>query len=879
MRASFLRAIPRVVLALAAARPTRGHHLHRVEALYGRDAAEALGAATVPRAQASERDLLASYLFEPPAVLADPGRLRSAGPDGTVDIEEHAGIDEEIEATADWVARQVLDGTPLEDIAVLVPTLDPVAGLVAERLARLPWADGPLPVHVAGGLPLAGLAAGARALAAVRALRAHLGAPALAAVLPTLRTVGEEARHLSHGAATDLVWSLGTVGGNPARPEGALDWAPRLAERERDLAGQLSRAQAAEDDPDRPALARRARDLERVLADLRAVRPALEALVGVAALAVRAAPLGALWPALRDFLGEWLLQPGEGPRVQTVLDERLRPLAGAAVCGALTGEDALEAIEGVFQGTRTAAGRFGEPRVYVGTIGGAVGLAFGAVRVIGLAEGHLPSVPREDPVLPDRLRNALRHGDGSASLLPTTADRALETLHALDRVVRGATHRVSLSVPRVDEGRTQREASSVVLEAAAALGRPNRATGEPAPVIPDAIALRRDAFAPARDTAQGFRRVTPLGEAAWHDGVAAGAMDVPPRWGASPTLDLARIRNLLSAGSPGPMDGLLSGFMDGITLPGLNPERPISPSGLQALLGCPHAFLLGKLLGLEERPGAPATREIGQPAYGSLFHQVAEAFYREHGAPFCRREGSLPDWLARMDAIVERLFAAFLGEYPLVGEAVRAQQRERLRRDLHELLETDWRASDLRFVAVERNFGHPTPVELPAGERSLHLRGRIDRMDVDGKRTLVRDLKTGRAHPRFGKKREPDPSLDLQIAIYGLVTQQLAPEWGVPRRIAAAYAYFGRGAAQERGFRRDFHDVLEPAARRWLGIASALLAEGAFPRTPSTDDCTFCAFRPVCGPGAQERAATVLTGADGVLAEFGALKGMSGDDE
>ena len=73
MRASFLRAIPRVVLALPPPRPAREHHLCRVKALYGSDAAAALGVATAPRAQASERDLLASYLFEPPAVLADPG--------------------------------------------------------------------------------------------------------------------------------------------------------------------------------------------------------------------------------------------------------------------------------------------------------------------------------------------------------------------------------------------------------------------------------------------------------------------------------------------------------------------------------------------------------------------------------------------------------------------------------------------------------------------------------------------------------------------------------------------------------------------------------------------------------------------------------------
>src|SRR5262249_37809997 len=178
-------------------------------------------------------------LFEPPALLADPTRPRSAGPDGTVDIEEHAGVEEELEVTADWVARQILEGTPLEEIAVLVPALDPLAGLVAERLARLPWPDGPLPVHVGGGLPFASTAAGSRALAVLRALRAHLNGEPLAAVLPSLRTVPAEARHLSHGSATDLVWALGTIGGSAAHPEGAFEWTARAHAREQDIAEQL----------------------------------------------------------------------------------------------------------------------------------------------------------------------------------------------------------------------------------------------------------------------------------------------------------------------------------------------------------------------------------------------------------------------------------------------------------------------------------------------------------------------------------------------------------------------------------------------------------------------------------------------------------------
>ena len=311
--ARFFRAVPEMMIGLLAARPARERYLNRMEALLGKEVGNVLRSTAAPRVGGTERDLIASYLFEPPIVLADPDRPRSTGPDDTVDIEEHAGVEAEIEATADWVARQMAEGTALEEMAVLVPALDPLAGLVANRLARIPWHDGSFPVHVAGGLPITYLAAGTRALAVVRALRAHLAAGSLADVLPALRSSAAGGRHLSHGAAMDLSWSLGTVGGNPARPEGALDWADRAAEREAELSEQFARAQAAENEALETGLARRAIDIERLLTDLRAIRPALDALVGLARLAVEGTSLTMLWPRLFGFFDEWLLQPGDRP--------------------------------------------------------------------------------------------------------------------------------------------------------------------------------------------------------------------------------------------------------------------------------------------------------------------------------------------------------------------------------------------------------------------------------------------------------------------------------------------------------------------------------------------------------------------------------------
>lgn len=142
---------------------------------------------------------------------------------------------------------------------------------------------------------------------------------------------------------------------------------------------------------------------------------------------------------------------------------------------------------------------------------------------------------------------------------------------------------------------------------------------------------------------------------------------------------------------------------------------------------------------------------------------------------------------------------------------------------------------------------------------------------------MVRDLKTGRSHPRTGKEAAPDPVRDAQIAMYGLVARQLATRWTVPPRVAAAYTYVGRGA-EERAWRDDFERVLEPAARGWLAIAGGLLAERSFPRTPNAEDCAYCRFRPVCGDDASRRAGEVLRDATGALAAFKALKSPVDDD-
>ena len=862
--ARFFRALPRCTLALLAARPLRSRHLERAETLLGHDAREALEAAALPRRGDSEKHLLDSFLFEPADVLGDPSRPRSRGPDGTVALEEHASVEEEIDAAAGWVVREIMEhGTPLEEIAVLLPAHDHLIDLVAARIEGLPWKDGkPFPVFAAGGRLLTSWSGGAHVLAVVRALRMHLAAESLVSVLTCLRVTDEggSKAHLSYANAMRLAYGLGTLGGNPAHPEAACDWDARLAFHEARL------QQAALENAEADTSENEDRASADLLKDILAVRHGIAALVDVARLVVNDGPLSDVWARLKGFLSSHVAPRAGTLDVTGMIGEALTPLCADSQCASATGQDALAVIEDIVRGLRVSNGRFGDPAVYVGTIESAVGLPFAAVRVMGLVEGVLPAQPREDAVLPDERRAAITE-------LARTEDRTIAQLHALDRVVRDAG-RIALSSPRLDAGRVEREPSSVLLEAAAALARPNAVTGEPSSsVVPDTRALRRDAFSPARAAAEEFRAGHAIRPSDWSTLAARGSTPLPSSWNAVGAFDLARLLVLRADGGPaGPLDGILLPSANLTSrVPGLTPDRPTSASALSTLVGCPHQLLLERILRFRPPSPPPGAGTIDSLPYGSLFHSVAEDLYRQHGLAICRREQALDEWKVLAREIARRHFQELLEGYPLVGAEVRGQQLARLLRDVERFLDYEWSGPPREFRAVELRYGYDEPLSIDLDEGPLFVRGFIDRVDVENGRTLVRDLKTGKAHPRAGNADAPDHGRDLQIALYGMVLRKLADRLGLPTQIAAAYVYMDPHEP-ERAFRDDF-DTLESEARDWLSAARRLLGSAAFPRTPNADDCRYCDFKPVCGPHAHRRALSVLEDTRAVTEPFHRLKG------
>lgn len=856
VEARFLRALAGEHLALCGARPLRTSFLDRIEQLYGADARRSLATARPPEHGKRERDLLARYLFSAPQKLTDPQRPRSHGRDGSFDIVEYDGLEDEVEAAAQWAGRQVLDRErPLGDTAILVPHLDPWTGLVADRLARLE-----LPVYVAGGLPLARQSAGARVLAVVTALVEHLRIDRFAEILPSLQTAGDN--RVAAGAARDLAYRLGTVGGSPSDPGRALEWSVRMEVRAEQLSELLEDARLRQERGDEIAI-QRLRNLERLHRDLISLIPATRAVVGVAEQIVNDAELPIIAASLSAMLVETLRLPVDAAPVLTLVTEALDALASDDALAELRGQDAIEIIERALSRIRVSTGRFGAPAVYVGTLKSAEGLRFGAVRILGLVEGRFPSATPEDPVLSGPMRELLRN---RGVAIETAGERVLSELHRLVQLIGNVDDCVVLSTSRLGEERSVREPSAALIEAATAVGRAGA-------TVVDTQALRRDYVTPALVEERGALAETPLSESAWLAWAAVGKGPLPERWRSDGSLDLQRIHSLHTEGG-----GALAGLLDpealpDSALPGLSAARPLSSYRVRKILECPHRFLFEDLLYFREPTTPPKLRDIDAVHYGGLLHLVVERFYNTYGQAFCQHDGELDLWLERGDGVAESVFADFCEEYPLVGDAVKEQQLDRIRRDMREYLEYDWRTSESRaYEGVEVAFGFPDPVELEIAGRPLFVRGYIDRIDLERGVTLIRDLKSGKPHPRFGAESEPDYRLDLQLALYGLVTRELAETWNVPRRIAAAYVYpRGRGDL-ERAFYEDWH-VLEAKAREWMTLALDILEDRTFARTPDRADCTFCAFRSVCSVADIEESRALMSQSTGPLKELHELKG------
>jgi RecB family exonuclease len=574
-----------------------------------------------------------------------------------------------------------------------------------------------------------------------------------------------------------------------------------------------------------------------------------------AALQAFAARLRSEFAAARDMrtwreLAGWALDLFTGLVGAAATLERLpaeEQYAAASVTSLLTGLIGLDAVEpaadlaalrDVLDAELAASlprvGRFGDG-VLVAPISAAIGLDLDVAFLVGLSEDSYPGRLAADALLPERARAA------AAGELPDDQAR----LHAKYRHLLAAyscAGEVVAAFPRGDLRRSSRRLPSRWLlpslrELAGDHSLAATSWDQPS-TYGDALGtsgsfagelLHTDTFATEQEW-----RVREAAAVGFDDDVVRAAVAMIRGRASS---DLTRYDGNLAG-----VAGLPDYAVD---------ERAVSPTALEGYAACPHAFFIGRLLGVNQLEQPEDIVTISALDIGNLVHESVDELITEFA-------GSLPGegrpWTAaQRDRLVEiatakaeQFRARGLTGHPRLWD----RERVRVLNDVEWLLADDdrWRAEvGAAVLASELPFGlHGVDaVEVPIAGGRVRMRGSADKVDRARDGTiLVTDIKTG-SDRTFKDISQDEPTAlgtKLQLPVYAYAARQRFGDADTP--VAAAYWFVRK--SRGRRISVELTPEVDDAYRRTLAILVRSIATGLFPpRAPESADfawvqCDYC---------------------------------------
>jgi CRISPR/Cas system-associated exonuclease Cas4 (RecB family) len=567
------------------------------------------------------------------------------------------------------------------------------------------------------------------------------------------------------------------------------------------------------------------------------------------------------WPD-RATWGEWLerfawLASQSLKRPDRVL-RVLADLAPMGAIGPIGLDEAAEVLTERLRTIETDPPQQRTGRVLVTTPVQLGGRSFDVVFVPALAERMFPQKPREDPLLLDEARETL----DSPTPLPVQAERAEFEKLQLRLAVGAAERRLYASFPTVEVGDGRPRVPSLY---ALEIWRAMTGRVPSADELQHVAALRSHVTLAWPAPADGAEAIDPLEHDLSTLRTLAGEPDHQARGRAQYMLQLndclhrsVRERYMRSRHGWSHWDGIttatdrLKPVLDGYRLG----ARAYSVSALQKYAACPYQFFLSAICRMRPSEDLEPLQRLDPLTRGSLFHAVQTDFYRR-----LRHAGALPvarDDLDRALAVLDEALAEVV-----------ARERERLspaidrvwndevaamRRDLR--LWVDQIAGEQEWIPrwFEWSFGlhdtgrdeasRPEPVVID-GRFKLH--GSIDLVEErrDGELRIT-DHKTGKYR---GKERMiVDGGAALQPVLYAM-----ALEAATGRTVSGGRLYY---ATTDGGY-RDVDIPLTPLSRRLgvevLEVIDRAVDTGFFAPVPREKACSWCDFRIVCGPAANDR--------------------------
>lgn len=253
-------------------------------------------------------------------------------------------------------------------------------------------------------------------------------------------------------------------------------------------------------------------------------------------------------------------------------------------------------------------------------------------------------------------------------------------------------------------------------------------------------------------------------------------------------------------------------------------DRLFSPHRLEMLGKCPLKYFFRYGLGLElpEELEIEPRQWLPPAESGQLLHDVFHRYLRDSG---------------KIEAILKERIAHYREKFPPPNEGVFRHECRRLERATKifaaEQPEMGGRPIDFEVQVSD------VAMKLPDGA-TIHVRGRIDRVDEVPGGLAIWDYKTGSTYPFRPARRDPFvQGRILQHAIYIAMAEK---KFGRP---VVKFGYFFP-TEKGRGERIEFGAVQLTGAPEVLARLRKLVAGGVFLATNKSDDCSFCDYQTIC---------------------------------
>lgn len=256
--------------------------------------------------------------------------------------------------------------------------------------------------------------------------------------------------------------------------------------------------------------------------------------------------------------------------------------------------------------------------------------------------------------------------------------------------------------------------------------------------------------------------------------------------------------------------------------PAVAADRLFSPHRLESIGTCPLRYFFHYALGLQEPEELELDTERWLPPaeFGQLLHEVFHRHVRD-GVP--------------LEEVLKQRIARYREKFPPPNEGVWRRDCRRLERAIRIFAAEE---TDGRPIDFEREISG-VPVKLPDGT-TMHVRGRIDRVDETDAGLALWDYKTGSTY-RFRTPRN-DPFNGGRILQHAIYIELAKAHYGRP---VAQFGYFFP-TEKGRGERILFIPAQLADAPRVLAGLRELIARGAFLATTDVNDCAFCDYRSIC---------------------------------